>query len=130
MRQRCSRRGSKGLKYSSCCPWNWLSVRDQRSVTSQLDHKVVNCILVRYRAPASDVSSVILCGKLPLELPHVFLTFHGNQTLCRRSIASLASATPYQPQHWMYYITSTRKERVWSPCVQGFVAIPQEWNSS
>ena len=27
--------------------------------------------------------------------------------------------TPYQPQHWMYYITSTPKERV---CAQGFVA--------
>ena len=36
--------------------------------------------------------------------------------------SSLASATPYQPQHWMYYITNMRKEKVWSR-VQGFVAV-------
>ena len=46
--------------------------------------------LSTYRAPASDVSSVILCGKLPLKCIGVatrfLLTLHGNQTSCRRSI--------------------------------------------
>ena len=41
-----------------------------------------------HTALANDISSVILCGKLPLKCRchTLFVTFHGNQTLCRRSI--------------------------------------------
>ena len=46
-------------------------------------------------------------------------------------IIGLASATPYQPQHWMYYITMQHVEGEGLVAVRTRIrCIPQEWNSS
>ena len=91
--QKIDQKVSQSLNYSLCVPGSFLLHMPQLlswSLRTRCHFGEHFWGSQRPELYASDASSVVLCGELPLRSCHTFLlTFHGNQTSCRHSICSV-----------------------------------------